>query len=236
MVVKRRISKDKYVMAAIFTILIFSLGLALGIIMDYERLRWIDKLTKEYDVDFRSLQFQALYMGTLEKDNASCDVLYATLERAIADLGASLENVLEYEKQSKVKRDDFNIIRRRYLIDNLKYWLFAKEAKQLCDLDVVNILYFYSEDECNNCPAQGTILTYYKKIFDDKLLIFPLNLDLEKDEPILEILRRKYKAYNLPTIIVEEKKYEGVVNKAELGKIICRDYKGFQEECKGILY
>ena len=236
MVVKRGISKDKYVMAAVFTVLIFSLGLTLGIIMDYERIKWINQLTEKYDVDFRSLQFQALYLGTLEDNNASCDVLYATLERAIADLGASLENVLEYEKQSKVKSSDFNIIRRRYLLDNLRYWLFAKEAKELCDLDVVNVLYFYSEDKCDSCPTQGTILTYYKKIFDDKLLIFPLNLDLEKDEPILEILKKRYKVYNLPTIIIEEKKYEGIVNKDELGKIICRDYKGFQEECKGILY
>ncbi|NQV08350.1 hypothetical protein HQ529_00695 [Candidatus Woesearchaeota archaeon] len=231
MVVNRRISREKYILAAIFTVLIFSLGLAMGIILDYERLRWIEQITKTYDVDFRGLQFQVLYLNSLEKDNASCDVLYATLESAIADLGDSLETIQEYEKQSKGKQNDFDIITRRYLLDNLRYWLLVRETKDLCGFDAVEILYFHSLDDCDTCPNQGVVLSYFKKKLGDKLLVFPVNVDIGEDEPSIGMIKRKYDVKKLPTLIIEDKKYEGVIERNELNKVICQGFKTKPEVC-----
>lgn len=232
MVVERKISKQTYVFAAIFTVLIFSLGVSLGIIFDYQRLNWINQLTKEYDVDFRSLQFQSLYLSNLERDNASCSVLSASLEDAVADLGYSLDRVLEYEKQSKIGGNGFDLIKRRYLLDNLRYWLFAREAKKLCDFDVVNILYFHSIDDCDTCPNQGVLLTYFKKIFGDRLLVFPINIDIEDEEPSIRMVKKRYDIEELPTIIIEDKKYEGIVERNELGRLICKGFKTKQKGCE----
>ena len=235
MVVKRRISKQKYLLAAVFTFLIFSLGITLGVILDNERFRYVDQLNKIYELDYKRIQFQSLYLNTIRNDNHSCMALFGTLEDAIADLGYSLERFLEYEKQSKIKRDEFTVIKRRYLLDNLKYWLFSREAKQMCNLDVVTILYFYSESECDDCPNQGVILTYFKKKFGDKLLIFPIDVDLEEDEKIITLLRKNYEAFSYPTIVIEDTKYSGVQSKEVLSKIICDGFKNPQPECLSTL-
>ena len=116
-------------------------------------------------------------------------------------------------------------------MDNLNYWLFAKKTKEKCDLDVVNILYFYSEKNCQTCPDQGVILTYFKKTFGDKLLVFPIDVDYELNEPVITILKKQYDVTMYPTTIIEDQKYEGIIHNEELKKIICDSFKYEKEIC-----
>ena len=58
---ERKISKEKYILAALLTLLIFSLGLTLGILLDSVRLQKSEKLSKQQEVDYGSLQLQYLY-------------------------------------------------------------------------------------------------------------------------------------------------------------------------------
>jgi hypothetical protein len=97
---------------------------------------------------------------------------------------------------------------------------------------VVTVLYFYSEEKCPQCSNMGVLLTYYKKKLDQKLLIFPINIDLEKDEKIITLLRKRYEVYSLPTIIVEDSKFEGFLDKSELGKLICSNFQAPAQSCE----
>jgi thiol-disulfide isomerase/thioredoxin len=100
----------------------------------------------------------------------------------------------------------------------------------LCDDNVVNILYFFSRDQCDICPSQGQILTYFKKKLQDKLLVFPINVDFEEDEDFIKIIRIRYNVTVMPTLVVNDQKYEGVVSRDELSKIIC-EQSGNKEKC-----
>lgn len=223
--VERKISTEKYFIAGIITFLVFSLGFALGIILDNVRLRWAERINKEKEIDYASLQLQYLYLSTLKETNESCFVLHTALEKAISELGESLEKFQLYMKESKLNKEEYSIIGRKYLLDNLKYWLFARKSKQECDMDIVNILYFYSQEHCDICPNQGVILTYFKKKFGEKLLVFPIDVDFEGIEPMITLLRSRYNVTSYPTIIVEDVKYEGIVPKEKLDKIICNLFK-----------
>jgi hypothetical protein len=231
MAVKRRISRSKYILAAFITFMIFSLGLALGVLIDNARLKWADREIKRQEMDYASLQFQYLYISSLTQPNESCSVLGAALEKSTATLGESLDTFLEYEKRSNFNKNDYEIIRRTYLGDNLRYWFFAKRAKELCDFDKVSILYFHSEEECDICPRQGVILTYFKKIFGDDLLVFPINVDLEDEESMITILRSRYNVTSYPTLIIEDQRFVGVIEKTELGPLICEAYTRPRQEC-----
>ena len=109
---------------------------------------------------------------------------------------------------------------RRYLLDNLRYWLLARETKQKCDLNTVPIVYFYST-KCPSCPNQGTVLTYFKKLFGEEVLVFPINLDFRSQEPMVEIVMLQFDVTKQPTLIIDNKKYEGVVQKEQMHEIIC---------------
>jgi hypothetical protein len=201
--------------------LIFCLGVALGFIIDGQRIQWMQYQSQEQKSDYESLQWQYLFLTSARDKEQTCVVLQATLEKSIIDLGGSLEKIQSYKKDSQINQKDYEIIERSYIIDNLKYWLLASKTKTECGEDYVIILYFFSEKNCPNCPDQGVILTHYKQKYETKLLVFPINLDLANTETSLRILESVYNITKLPSIVVEDKKYEGVVPLETVGKIIC---------------
>lgn len=219
----RVISKEKYIVAGVITLLIFSLGLTLGLIIDDHRYNLVEEVNMEQEVKYTSVQLQYLFLTT-ENHYNNCPVLSATLKETVRDLSDSLSEVISFEEESKTISTRQNIIMRRYILDNLRYYLLATQSKQRCDLDIVPILYFYSKN-CTSCPDQGTILTYYKQIFGEKVLVFPINGDLRSDETMVRIMEGQYNVTTYPTIIIDQQKYEGVVSREKLGKIICSSLK-----------
>ncbi len=228
--VTRKIELKTYLIVGIITLLIFILGMALGIIIDNERVRSIEQKSKEQELAQQSLQFQYAYMNSLEMNEAACPVFKVTLTNSLNDLGESLAKLEQYSKDTDINRKEFGLLTRDYILDNLRYWLFARRTRELCDMDFVEILYFFS-DKCDNCPDQGVILTYYKKIYRERLLVFPINVDYENDEKSIKMLRERYNVTELPTIVVKDTSYMGVVQKEKLGNIICGSFKTEQAEC-----
>ena len=219
----RIISKDKYVLAGVITFLIFSLGLTLGFIINDHRYNVIEEVNMEQDVKYLSLQLQSLYLSTFS-DYDNCPTLAATLRDSVEDLSDSLSEVIAFEEDANVPDTRQKVVMRRYILDNVRYWLVARENKVKCDIDVVPILYFYSTD-CPSCPNQGTILTYFKKLFGEQVLVFPINLDFRSEEPMVEIMMSQYEVSKFPTVVIDNKKYEGVVRKEQMQQIICDSLK-----------
>jgi len=220
----RTFSKDKYLLAGVITFLIFALGLTLGFIIDEKRYSLIEEVNMEQEAKYLSLQVQYLYLNSFRSYNNSCPVLSATLKETVQDLSDTLSEVIAYEEEEKVTDKRKEVVMRRYTLDNLRYWLLAQEGKKECHLDLVTILYFYSSD-CPSCPNQGTILTFFKKQFGEKVLIFPINLDFRSKEPMIEIAMAQFNVTKYPTIVIDDKKYEGVIKKEELEPIICKSLK-----------
>lgn len=219
----RKISKDKYVIAGIITFLIFSLGLTLGFVLEDHRYNLIEEINHEQEVDYLSLQLQYLYLNTFSNyDN--CPMLSTTLKETVEDLSNSLSEVISHEEENEVSNLRRTITMRRYALDNLRYWLLARESKNKCELDIVPIIYFYSA-ECPSCPNQGTILTYFKRLFGEQVLVFPINLDLRHEEPMVEVVMSQFKITKYPSLVIDNKKYEGVVKKGQLQKVICNSLK-----------
>jgi len=227
--VKRKISTEKFVLVGIIALIIFLLGLSLGMIIDNERVRWANMEYRNQQLDYESIQLQYLYLQATDDKNESCSALYTSLEQALTDLGTSLEEVLGYQKDTTLNKDEFLNIERRYMIDNFKYWLLVKKAKTECSVDAITVLYFYSETNCEICSEQGIILTLFKKKYGEKLLIFPINVDLESQEPFITIIRETYDVEQYPSIVVEGETYSGIVAKDQLANIFCNENSGFCE-------
>lgn len=209
------------IFAAVITAIIFLLGLALGIIVDLERLSALQEDNTAQELNYNSLQLQYLYLGNLGEEENVCPVLQVALENSITELSASLEAFERYSENTLLSDNRYETLQRKYLQDNLRYWIFSQQLQERCESDVVNILYFFSEENCAICQNQGTILTYYKQKLDDELLVFPINIDLSEGEQFLNILTTGYNVTQLPTIIVNDEKYEGVQSRQQLAEIIC---------------
>ncbi len=223
--VVRTISKGKYLLAGLITFLIFSLGMTLGVIIDNARLKTMQYQTEKQEIDFESLQFQYLFLTSLDEEGESCSALQTTLDKSVAELGKTLDKFVAYKMDSKINKKSYMLIGRKYLLDNLQYWFFARKSKLRCDSDVVNLLYFYSEEYCPACSDQGVLLTYFKKLYGEKLLVFPIDVDFEENEPLIAIMKSRYNIEGYPTLVIENTKYSGIRYKEELAELICSSFK-----------
>ena len=216
----RKVSVQTYIVAGILTLLIFSLGISLGSLFQQERYDFAQEVNDIQDVEYLSLQLQYLLLGSSQTQE-SCAVLSTTLQKTVADLSESLAQILEFEDNYQgFAQEDFTLISRRYALDNIRYFLLAEKALESCELEVVPILYFHSK-ECRDCANQGTVLTYYKKLLGDQLLVFPIDADLVQEEPMVDILLSLYGVEEYPSIVIGGGDYPGYISKEDLGKKIC---------------
>lgn len=218
--VKRSISKQRYLTAAVITVLIFALGVLLGMVMDYERVRYLENQYQKHELDYRSLQLQFSFLDMTTQED-SCAAFESAMKDAVSELSDSLQEVERYQEFSQTQQGDFESIKRRYTLDNIRYWILVKEAQERCQMDRLSILYFFSTEECPDCPNQGVILTYFKKKYGDSLLVFPIDVDLAEDEPIIGMVQSHFNVSQLPSIVVGNETFSGVVSRRELAPLIC---------------
>ena len=222
----RRIRKNKYALAGILTMLVFTSGLLLGLVIIEYKLDYIQQLSKTQSADYVSLQFQYNYIENLETSaltkEEKCNVLSATLENNLKLLSPALEKLEAYELNGDIKNGDYILLKREYTIANLRYWILSEKNKKVCDSDTVSILYFHTQD-CPICNDQGYILSQIKKIFKDQLLIFPMDISI--NEPAIDVLKKQYHIQTYPTIIIDGKTIETNIDKIKTLEEICPIYK-----------
>lgn len=228
----REINKARYVVASLITLCIFLLGMMLGFVVEEKRMRFSQEESANQQMDFRSMQLQYEYINQLSLEQ-DCETMQETFEANVKNLELARLKLEEYTKSSKINKDDFDKIRRDYTISQLQYWLFAKKKKQICDSEDVSVLYFFAEDKsCPDCNKQSFVLTYLKKIFGTDLLIFSLNTNFT-EEPMVGLLQKSYNVTEYPTMIIDNKRIEGLHNKDDLLNLICPMYTTEHEKCKG---
>lgn len=228
--VKRKVSRDKYIMAAIITAGIFIMGLLLGLLIEGKRVGYIDEVSREQNLDFSSLQLQYAYIDQLSQEK-NCGAVSTTFETNIENLEEARVRLENFDEDGTINKKDFDLLKREYTLAQIRYWLLAKRTKELCSVESVSILYFFSDDEeCPSCESQAFILTFLKKQFKERLLIFSFDSKFEQ-EPLLNVLEASYGITKYPTLIIEGKKYEGFTEKESILVAICQYYTSEIEEC-----
>lgn len=225
----RTLRTNRYVAAIVITLVIFVLGFILGAATSERKILEIEQLSRQQEADFSSLQFQFSYLENVPKEQ-SCVVLSRTLESNLKTLGPSLKKIEGYEASGDVKNSDYILLKRKYTIANLRYWLLAEKSKQLCGTDEVSILYFYQRS-CEKCNDEGYIFDQLKQRLGDNLLIFPIDATIE--EPVIDILRAQYKIYSFPSLVIDGKTYPDYMSMQQILTEICPKYSSDNEACKG---
>ena len=217
----RELKARRYIIAFVLTIAIFSIGILLGVIVSTQRETAISKANAMQKLDYDSLQLQYLFLtaSTLDKN---CNAMLSALEHSTSQLESSREKLESYIDENDFW--DYDALKKDYMLAEIRYWLFAKKANEICKRNNAAVLYFYSneEDSCRDCNAQGLILTYLKEIFGDKLLIF--SIDGDYSEQMIGILRGNYNVTEYPTIVINEDVYVGLQDKEDLYNLICGKY------------
>ena len=221
---KRTFDSKKYILSALIVSLIFILGLTIGLVVENKR---VDYLMNFYEVekdDFESLQIQYTLLTSNLYENNTCPGLKYTFNEYLKKLDEKGNELEAYRlSSSSFNKYRFNLLLRRYLIEEVRSWILAKNIKKSCkDEHIVTILNFHIKD-CPKCDDTGLLLSYFKKKFKDNLLIFSFDADFTQ-EPLVQVLKKIYNITTYPTLVIDDKKYEDFMNKQKIQGILCSYY------------
>lgn len=225
---ERKLSIQKYIVAAVITFIIFGIGLSSGLLIERGRLKYVQEMNTEQKIDYSSLQLQFLYLDNLQ-DNKSCPAVYQIFNANLNILDRTRKRLEDYNQKSSMDKENFNLLQREYFIAEMRYWLLSQKVREICNEDLVTVLYFYSDS--SESDTQGFILDYLKRKLKEKLLIFSFNSQFE-EEPIIPILLTRHNITKFPALVVENETFQGIVPESELTKIVCSHYKLEPEQCR----
>ncbi|MFH1721511.1 MAG: hypothetical protein ABH950_02775 [Candidatus Altiarchaeota archaeon] len=226
----RKINKNLYLMAGAITLVVFGLGLLLGMVVESYRISYIQASDREQRINFASLQLQYLYLNALG-ERERCPAFSATLNDYIKSNDKIRIRLEGYVDDELSHSEDFTFLKRDYLISQLNYWILARKTQEFCDSDFVVVLFFHKKD-CPLCEDQGFVLDYFKKMFGDRILIFAFDSEFN-EEPMIPVLLKTYSIRDAPTVIVENKTFTGFASKEVLFSEICSRYIAKPPECLG---
>jgi len=225
--VERKVSFNRYLGILIVTIVVFVIGLLLGITVVKTRVSYLEDVAYKQKIDYESLQLQSMYIDII-KTNQSCPVFNKILEASLDDVANAQMKIDSYMKESS--SNSYVEIKRDYVLAQIRYWLLNNKIIESCGSDSVAILYFYSNEDCFECSTQGTILSYLKEKLGKRLLVFSLDSDFEA-EPMVSVVKGVYNITTVPSLILKNEKMDGFIDLKNLTTNICFMYKSKPEFC-----
>jgi len=223
----RDMKRRRYVLAFIIAAALFFLGFFFGFIMDINRVSYFDQMNSEQQLNIRSLQLQyELLKGDGIQER--CGAFRFLFDKYITELENNRARLDAYSKQSEVKVEEFDTLKRQYVLSQINFWYIARSFKEACpnSSDFVTIMYFYSNNQiCPDCDSQATILNYYKSILKENLLIFSFDDQFSQTEPLIGLLEGIYDIKSYPGLVINSNIYQSFVPKENLSLTLCSEYK-----------
>ncbi len=202
----------------VITLGIFFIGILINYSLDFVRIDTILGQILAHEVDAQAFLVERDFTTTIGGD--TCQLLnerIVDLKKQIRKVGADLAT---YSSLSLFKKDDFDYLKRKYILLQLRFFTLVKTLNTNCDSMYLPVLFFYSIDD-ETSQRQGFILEDISKSFEDSVVVLSIDKDY-KDEALVELFVRQYNITAAPTIVIGEHKKEGLVYTAELNSTVLK--------------
>ena len=217
------IKKSIFVYALIITIVMFSLIFFANYGLNMEREKVVANRMEDVLEEYKDLQTIYLLSDIYGADMAclSFKEQLSKMDKSVWEAGQKLDR---YRELSEEFSNDPVFIEQKVKFNRNEamYYAMLKSMKTKCDVDQTIILYFYKKkSECPDCDAQSFVLTDINKKIDPELSIFSFDLNLNISS--INMLQSFYGVDSYPCMVVEEKKYCGLLDKDAAIKAICEN-------------
>ncbi len=200
--------KRVFLEALLLTLLVFLIGILVGILFEEKRVDVVQEYYAETEIDM--LDIYAL-SNLVETGNVGCDALWEA-NRQLADKIYEEAKLLEkYEDAGRIS-DDMRILHRKYDVLRTLLWENVIETKKVCPGEVSSVVYLYNynpEDLTENAKQNvwAKILMELKQEKGNEIILIPIAVN--SDLISLESLIESYEIEEYPVLIINE---ETVVN------------------------
>lgn len=209
---KRKIQHKNIILALTLTSLVFIMGILIGDMF----------VSEKYDVlssTISDLQIKTISME-LEFDLLLENPCSSNSSYLLDELNTLSERLGYLEQIYGEDSPRILTLKKYYSLLLVRHWVYIKKLNEECNLDANRVIYFYSNDDCDDCKMQGNILTAFRKSSSDTNYIYPLDINI--DDPSLNALKRIYSLNATPSLIFNEEVLTGLIELNELEEISLR--------------
>ena len=212
---ERSISYPLYAAAFVLSVLVFSIGVYVGYLIDQSNQASISKEVEDISRKVESTQLLML----LEDNSSSFCPLYKS---QLDSINEEVENIgyrLSYLEEEKNVYDV--PLKKNYFVLEAQSYLLSKKIKERCGDKSVLLIYFYSNANCSSCKDQGDgILQVRDELRDRDIIVKIFSFDGDLGSPVADALKTQFSVSTYPSIIVDGKLYSGMMSREKLQSVL----------------
>ncbi len=214
--------ENAFFKAAVFTALIFTTGILVGIWLDTLRIGEVREILSQTEIDMNDIRAQGSFYELLLDSKEYCNsALKANLDfnNKTYEQGAKIE---QYEAANRFDPNlDFE--EKKYVLLQLQFWINSINIRKSCNANYSTMVYFHAktDDEVTNIQqrALGMLLSEIKEKCGTKLMFIPLlsNINITT----VDMVMTNFGIESAPAILINEKVVlEGLHTKEEILKYL----------------
>jgi hypothetical protein len=113
-------------------------------------------------------------------------------------------------------------LKKKYFILEAQSHLISKKINSLCNDSSILLINFYSNKNCERCKEQGIEVLKARDALERKVAIKLFSFDGDLDSPISQSYKNQYGISQYPTLIINDKEYEGFYSAQQLVEILSK--------------
>lgn len=196
-------SKHAFWQALVFTLVIFSIGIFIGFLLENSRSNAIEISIIESEINL--LDEQIRNSGLIQFNISCSDSKQSTFDFADKIYKEALQ--LEKFDSSSKFTNKLKILHKRYDLLRILLWTEGINLKEKCGEEIHTLVYIfaYATEDINTQAVQASnarLLLDIKNAHEKEILLIPIagNLNIES----VELIKTKYGVSKLPAIIIDE--------------------------------
>lgn len=199
--------KNILLRSLLLTILIFAAGILINHIFDAFRISIIEDVMIAHEIDSEAYRVEKFFTETFGGEQ--CEIMVSRISDLKSEIRKVGEDLGSYSKFSFFRRKDYDYLKRKYFLLELRFLALIQRLNKDCDKPYLPIIFFYEIDQ-DASERQGFILQDLSKGYDQQLVVLTLDKDY-KDEPLVNILAESYNVTEAPTLVIDGKPQTGLV-------------------------
>jgi hypothetical protein len=205
---ERNVSWNIYIIALVFSIIIFGSGMWAGL--------QIEKSVTEKMMDTISTVRQSITsletMLLFEESPEFCDFFNEEMNKFDSET-ASLGEKIGYMEEH---RGEDLALKSEYMTLELRDYLLVKRIDKVCGTKTNIILYFLNSDTCSDCFSQGLELTKARQNTSMRVYSF----DIIVNNTAITALQKSFNVSSFPSLVINGKKWTGLMHSEEILNIL----------------
>ena len=214
------IFNNAFFKAAVLTMIVFIVGVSLGMWLDNLRLDDVQGVIEDINFRWNDARMQTLYYQMFDDVPGFCEATIESNLRFNDEIYKEGVVIERYENVNKFTPELENE-KKRYALLQLQFWINSIQIREKCDTNYTILVYLHSKNEsfAIDQKVQSAVLIDIKEKCGEDLMLIPLPGDIGIST--IDIVKNNYAIDTFPSIIIDESVVlEGLQSEDELLKFI----------------